>query len=307
MIGKLAERVDSSLRNLGDSLWLPELTTELVEAGWRDLYCTAGLLPDSYGTARVIARDASAPRRIIACVPMISGADCLIRELQVEILDRVFTRRYKQADVDLYTAQDLGALDVSVRLKEALNVLKHIPSLFTTVVTLVRIIHVLDPRDDEYDVSFSEPHIPFSIFTSIPRRSDINSPLRLAEAIVHEAMHLQLTLIEQDAPLVVESGLNYLSPWRREFRASGGVLHALYVFRVIDAFLTKLLACASLAEGCLDYVRDRRDQIARQMDEIKSFRQCPELTPLGTAFVSHLLNYDCIKPGSRSGNRLPLS
>src|SRR4028118_1832101 len=222
MINKLAERVDSSMRNQGDNLWLPELTRELVETGWRDLYCTAGLLPDAYGTARVLARDASAPRRIIAGVPMITGTEGFIGELQVEILDPVFISRYEHADVNFYSAQDLDALDVSVRLKEAINVLKHAPSLFTTVATLVRTIHVLNPPDDQYDVSFSEPHIPFSIFTSVPRRSNVNGPLRLAEAIVHEAMHLQLTLIERVAPLVVGSGLKYLSPWRREFRASGG-------------------------------------------------------------------------------------
>lgn len=290
MINNLVERVDSSMRNLGDSLWLPDLTMELVEAGWRDLYRTAGLSPDAYGTARVIAQDASAPRKIIARVPMTSGAQCLPRELQIENLDPIFIRRYEQADVNFYSTQDLGALDVSVQIEEAINVLKHTPSLYTTVATLVRTIHVLDPRDDEYDVSFSEPHIPFSIFTSIPRRSSINSPLRLAEAIVHEAMHLQLTLIEQIAPLVVESGLKYLSPWRREFRASGGVLHALYVFRVIDAFLMKLPNCAPLVEGNLDHVRDRRDQIARQVGEIKTFRECPELTPFGSTFVGHLLN-----------------
>jgi HEXXH motif-containing protein len=223
-------------------------------------------------------------------LPVFSGGETLAGELQVEILDGVVAHNYEQAGVKFYPARELVAVNVLGYLKGAINVLKLVPSLLTTVAVLVRAIHVIDPGDDDYDISFSEPHIPFSIFVSVPRGSDITNPLRVAEAIVHEAMHLQLTLIERVTPLVVESDSKYLSPWRQELRMAGGVLHGLYVFKVIDAYLTKLLACESLVEGSIDYMRDRREQIARQVGEIKPFQESPDLTSLGTAFVTRLLN-----------------
>jgi HEXXH motif-containing protein len=46
-------------------------------------------------------------------------------------------------------------------------------------------------------------------------------------------MHLQLTLIEQEAPLVADDLYAARSPWKREQRPLSGLLHGLYVFSVI--------------------------------------------------------------------------
>jgi HEXXH motif-containing protein len=49
-------------------------------------------------------------------------------------------------------------------------------------------------------------------------------------------MHLHLTALEQSLPLVKTQGVLF-SPWRKEARSTGGVLHGLYVFSCIRAFL----------------------------------------------------------------------
>src|ERR1041384_8280459 len=121
MMNHLVEQINYSLRNPGYSLWLPELTRSLVAAGWRDLYRTSELLPEEYGTARVVARDAVATREIIARLPIFSDTESFIGELKVEILDPKLTRHYEQANVKFYTAQNLNTLNVLEQLREALD------------------------------------------------------------------------------------------------------------------------------------------------------------------------------------------
>jgi len=138
-------------------------------------------------------------------------------------------------------------------------------------------------------VSFSEPHIPFSIFVSASQQQNVTTALRIAEAVVHEAMHLQLTLVERVVLLVNLADGRYFSPWQGKYRTAQGVLHALYVFGVINSFIERLEASGhDPAVVSLDYVRRRHRQIAMEIHEIESFRYCPELTPIGTAFVRHL-------------------
>ncbi len=103
-------------------------------------------------------------------------------------------------------------------------------------------------------------------------------------------MHLQLTLVEAVVPLVIPSERTYFSPWRNEYRPAQGVLHALYVFKVIDAFL----GGASFEEPSLTqsqgFAKESRVTIANQMREIHDFRGCMDLTPDGAALVHRLLD-----------------
>lgn len=289
MKSNLVERVELALRNPNHSPWLPELTTELVEAGWQDLYNKVGLSIEAYGTARVIARDAEAPCRIIAWLPVFSGAGSPERMLQVETLDAEFIHSYREVGVRFYSAEEINATNVLARLREAITSLKMIPTLLTTVAALIRSVHVLDPGDDNYDVSFSDPQIPFSIFVSIPQKYSLVNSLRIAEAIVHEAMHLQLTLIEKIVPLVENSSSKYFSPWKREHRTPQGILHSLYVFRVIDKFLELLLLLSGSDREEARYLHERRADIAEEIRQIQMFIDCPDLTPSGYIFVRHLI------------------
>jgi HEXXH motif-containing protein len=287
----LVEQVTTALRNPGDSPWLPGVATGLADHGWKDLYHNIRLTSSDYGTARVIARDCSAPRKIISVIPAALSDRDSEQVFQIELLSEDTSRRYEESGVKFYFEDEINEEKLSKGIVEAVNILKSLPTLFTTIAELVRSVHLLDAGDDDYDVSFSEPHIPFSIFISVPKVSSITNTLRIAEAIVHEAMHLQLTLIERLVPLVTKTQRRIFSPWRGEYRSVRGVLHALYVFRVVDRFLEALLPVNTYNDGGLEYIQMRREEIYLQINTIRSLKDCSELTVTGASFVRRLIHY----------------
>jgi HEXXH motif-containing protein len=288
MMPDLTEWVTASLMNPNTRPWFPDLTGALAEVGWRALG-RKGLTVHNYGTARVLAGDASAPRNLVAYLPTCLHAEGSATAIPLEVLPSELAIQYKEAGVSFYTVEEITGTEVLNCLDDALGILKSVPTLLTTVVALVKALHVIKPESDDHDVSFSEPHIPFSIFVSAPRENSRASALRVAEAVVHEAMHLQLTLVERVVPLINPSGGKYFSPWRGEHRTVQGVLHALYVFRVIDRFLFELSAAQHCPEHASDYARERRSEISTQVNEINSFRGCAELTETGARFVHRLI------------------
>lgn len=287
----LVGRVTTTLRNPGDSPWLPGLATGLADHGWKDLYHDIGLTPSDYGTARVMARDCNAPRKIVSVVPAALNDGDSAQVFQIELLGSDASRRYEESGVRFYSEEEiLNRAEISKQLAEAVNTLKIIPTLLITVATLVRSIHLIDAGDGDYDVSFSEPNIPFSIFVSVPRGPSRYGAFRVAEAMIHETMHLQLTLIERIVPLTNPSGAGYFSPWRGEYRTAQGVVHALYVFRVIDTFIGKLMANTNFdSTEALEYLRSRRSEICTQMRDVRAFQECPALTNVGAIFAREIL------------------
>ena len=290
MTSNFVERVKNGLGNSAYSLWLPGLTAELAEVGWSKLCHDTGLSPSNYGTARVIKRSAVAPRRIVARVPASLAADHLDQILHVEILDKNLAKNYEETGVKFYTAEEISNLHILEQLEEGIAFLRLLPSLFVVTAKLIKSIHLIDSGDDDYDISFSEPQIPFTVFVSIPRRRSLHAALRVTEALVHEAMHLQLTLIEEVLTLIHPTSGKYFSPWRGEFRTARGVLHALYVFRVIDCFFGELLRQELISAKYKDYILERGREIRVQINQVRNFLESPELTDLGKKFVSRLID-----------------
>lgn len=285
----LVERVKAALVNPNDSLWFPELTAELAEAGWKKLYRTTGISHHDYTTGRVIVRDVEAPCRIIAYLPVHLDAEYTELVPQVEILDDELINHYEESGINFYTAEEIDHANILEILGDGIAILKRLPTLYSTIATLVKSIHIIKLADDDYDVSFSEPHLPFSIFVSVPRqRSEVYS-LRVAEAVVHEAMHLQLTLIELILPLIKSRSRQYYSPWRGEFRDALGMLHGLYVFCVVNEFLRAMQTQASLESDALFHVKRRRSEIHDQVRCIQSFETSKDLTEVGLEFVQRIL------------------
>lgn len=173
-------------------------------------------------------------------------------------------------------------------VEEALTIINQVPSLMRTVAVLVRSLHLIKPEDEDHDVSFSEPHVPFSIFVSVPNRRRPDDRWRIAEAVVHEAMHLQLTLIEQVIPLVKTTQGKFFSPWRGTYRPVQGVLHGVYVFRVVDSFLAQLSPLGISSR----YVKERRDAIDKQILDVQSLQDSPDLTKVGNLLIRRLIHTD---------------
>ncbi len=289
-MASLTDQIKLALESTMTLPWLPELTDEISKAGWDRLFCDSGLTITDYGTVRGIHKDATAPRRIIAYITTSQDADEFKTTIPLEILTGEIMARYEKAGVSFYTSEEIAGTPILSCIEDAMRILKLSPGLMSTVAALVRALHIIKPTDDERDVSFSEPHIPFSIFVSVPEKRMRADALRVAEAILHEAMHLQLTLIEQISPLVAVSRDKYFSPWRGEYRTAQGILHALYVFRVIDCFFGELLSDSAILEEYSDYMQGRRHQIAKQIRQVKSFQDCPELTSMGATFVRRILD-----------------
>jgi hypothetical protein len=162
------------------------------------------------------------------------------------------------------------------------------PGVFESVRQLLRVVHVLFLEDDDYDVSFTLPELPHSIFISIPQQISSVNILRLAEAIVHEVMHLQLSIIETRASLVRQDTPLELTfaPWRGEERPISGVIHGLFVFRTIEHLYTNYLKMSDVSD--LAYVKDRLVEIAEQRLCINN-RKYNSLTEYGSFLLATLL------------------
>lgn len=169
-------------------------------------------------------------------------------------------------------------------LESALGLLLQVPTLAVAVGTVAKRVHILESSEPGFDVSYSDPSIPYSVFLNV---SDGRfASFRTAEALVHEAMHLQLSLIEQLVPIAnVEQGLHY-SPWKRSRRPVSGLMHALYVFRVIDQWLANL---PKASQEALDYAEKRHREIAEEIEQLDPSSFSDHLTGDGRQLLSHLL------------------
>jgi len=289
-MGNLPDTIKAALTDPHAPLWLPDITGALADMGQQTLHFLTGITKPHYGTARVLAGDTRAPRHVVACLSYHSGADGVAPNMLAEYLVGDIARRYQEVGLTFYTPDTIANSPVLNCVQEAIATLACLPTLHHTVAKLVRVCHLIKSGDDDYDVSYSDPQVPFSIFVSVPQRRRANDALRVAESIVHEAMHLQLTLIEQATPLVHPSTERYFSPWKGAYRSPQGVLHALYVFRVIDQCLERLLALPGWPLSSTDHMRYRRREIAAQVREIETFKDSPALTALGTRFVQRLMD-----------------
>ena len=281
--------VQAALQDRSQPIWFPGLAEPLARVGWNELAQGTGLTPNTYGTERLLVRNPEAGRLVVArCSPRPSGRNADSDEaIPVEILTSNVARQIAGDDIRFFDANSVRSI-TDQKLEEALAFLDLVPTVWPTTRTLVRSLHIIDPVADDTDVSFSDPAMPFSIFVSAPPIWSDVAPLRVAEAVLHEAMHLQLTLVERVVSLVVPGRSMYHSPWRNEPRNPEGILQALYVFAVIRSFLAAIPVrqLPSLNE----YLADRLEQIDCQIQQAQGFRECDELTSDGAALVTRLLD-----------------
>lgn len=114
--------------------------------------------------------------------------------------------------------------------------------------------------------------------------------LRLAESLLHEAMHLQLSLIERHVPMSEDGVAGGYSPWQQRERPVLGLLHGLYVFSAIRGWFERVAA------RCADPSADRRhalrrlDEIAAEIDAVAGLPAMPGLTEAGRDLAHRLLS-----------------
>lgn len=258
--------------------WFPGLAERLA----RDLWSRApsGFSPDTYGSARWLTAD---PRTIRETIAAIEVGDGLCR---VERLPREWALRYETIGLDF---AELGPIDEATALvTTALGELGIVPSVGAAVSALLRSLHLLTSAGEGFDISHSDPELPFSIFVSAPVGQP-DAAARLAESILHEAMHLELSLAERSWPLVSEPEASGFSPWQRRERPLSGLLHGLFVFTAVRTFGQERLADPGLAARERAYHERRGREIASEIEAVAELEFSPGLTREGRALASFLL------------------
>lgn len=182
--------------------------------------------------------------------------------------------------LDALSARGLGprrrdaAADAAIVTAD--QMIARVPSLHRVVLGLVRGIALIDSSGPNYDVSHSEPAWPGWIFISIPP-SGPSGAVRLAEGVVHEAMHHNLSALEERVPLVSSPNRLY-SPWKREPRPASGVLHGVYVFACLVAYFRRLpIDDAAVAR----HVRARVEEIKEDIGAIDRAALNEAMSPAG--------------------------
>ena len=271
-----------------ESPWMPGLGVGLASAEWTRIERTFGLDRGSYGTARYARRDRSAPRCVLGDVIPPAGFGSP-GPIVLEELDFDASAPYRAMGLKFATTDEVVRTNAGPRLVAALVTVSSVPDLAMALGHLLGAIHILQPPGADYDVSHSDPDIPFSVFVGVSLEPGPLDRLRLAEELVHECMHLQLTLIEARRPLVRGTEELHPSPWQGRRRPTRGVLHGFYVFAALDAFFFRLVAGGGLDPTEAAHVRARRCEISGELPVVASaLATSCELTDEGRSLVAEL-------------------
>lgn len=261
--------------------WFPDITDDLVASTQENLTNLFGINAFNYGTNRIASKNPIAPREVVVSLRSSAEKEFCQKAIQIEILPKPLQDRYSGEEIRFYKKPEIVKDTIVDCLFQAFDTVELVPSLSNSVFTIVRSLHLIKTRNIEMDVSFSEPSIPFSIFVSVPQKRVHADYLRVAEALVHESMHLQLSLMEHVIPLVSSSHKMFFSPWRKEFRNSLGILHAIYVFSVINSFYQKLIDEGGFSKSDAEFIEKRRKEISAQLRKSSEFQRDLELTSAG--------------------------
>ena len=278
----LVERIQQELLDPDTEPWLPSLTISMVEQAERDQLAPIGLALRTYGTQRIVARDAAAPRHLLAQVALRDGRSLLVEDLCPDT-----HADYEKLGLPLVSRQNYTR-GITDKIAEALAVLRVLPSLEISVLALIRSVHLLQVDDDCIDVSHSDPEIPLSVFISVPSLATPDVALRVLESLVHEAMHLQLSLIERVTALASDTRQCLPSPWRTELRPPIGLLHGSYVFTVIAWAYFRLLSTKLLSVESQSFLSRRLRSVITELDFAWWHLKPDFLTATGRLVLAHL-------------------
>lgn len=243
-----------------------------------------GLNLGSYGSARMYCRNRRVQRNRAWRSPLVPGLFFGLEKLPTALAHLAIRN-----GVSLKKICDLNEEFVRSVLWSSCNLIKELsPELFSSVRILLRSLHVLDSPGRGYDVSFSLPSLPNSIFISIPQPSEHEITSRLTEAIVHEVLHLQLSLVERICPLIrndAEREFAY-SPWRDEYRPLGGLIHGLFVFRGLEVLWKR--ATSNHLVSVFEFAKNRVEEIRRQCSLVEP-QEYQSLTSFGQKIFLRLV------------------
>ena len=209
--------------------------------------------------------------------------------MQIELLPEALSGRLRNRGLELASEEEMNKTGFQGILSDALDLIRSVSPLLGTVAGLCRSLHVLVATDMDFDSSYSDPALPYSIFVSCPPPTALNRVERLAENIVHEALHLQLSLVEAAEPLVLENQREkYLfSPWKNEPRSVHGILHGVYVFGNLRYFWNYFTGSTQQYSA---FAERRIEEIGRELATVAQFPTNPALSAMGQQLAKSLLH-----------------
>lgn len=261
-------------------LWENEITQFLVQHKWEALAKQFQIAPNTYTIAGCVMNGNTVSESNLL---LPSTNNTISLALPSDDL-KGFYEEHGIVPVEIVIAESNEAV---AKILSALDILKCIEPVHDFILKIVHSMQLIKAEYPDTDVSYSHPEIPFSIFFSLCDEVSSLSDVRVAESILHEAMHLKLTLIEGIVPLIspTAKGL-YFSPWRDEPRPARGVLHGLFVFKALLDFF-EAIAETNVAEK--EYIESRINQIKEDLDQLTGFTLCPDLTKYGATLTTNLL------------------
>lgn len=266
-------------------IWDENVTRTLVDDRWQILAQSSQWTPRNYNAAGYFLND-------LTVSPVKTKISSGSRDQNIYIegpCSNYLDDFYLKSGLHPYPDGEINAPQIPTCFQEALQLLEYVVPSSRCIHALVRSIIVLAPDNPDTDISYSHPAIPFSIFISCSAQPSDYQEIRLLEAILHEAMHLQLSLIERYIPLVESTGETdlYYSPWRNEPRPARGVLHGLFVFKAIYEFFSILNTCPQSVPMKF-YVNRRLECIAHEIRSLTGFSSSAALTATGARFAKQL-------------------
>jgi HEXXH motif-containing protein len=262
--------------------WYAGLATDLVANCWSELI-SLGFDQKSYSASRLLRLDPSASREGHMSVD--AGWK---RPLLVECFDDTMRSHYGSLGLRRAPPETFCARAFEEDLSRAMSLLDRVKPVGATIRTLVWSVTPLGVEGPDYDTGYSDPRVPLSIFIGVHSSADGVSPIRLAEGVLHEAMHLQLSLVEDVVPLVSGSGDWRPSPWQGRLRPMQGLLHGLYVFRVVQDYLRAAVAAGRLTAADHRHALIRIEQIDDECAQLAGLSESNDLTADGAKLAAAL-------------------
>lgn len=261
-------------------LWKNEVTQLLVDYKWDALAKQSQIAPNIYTITGCIIKDKNVSETNLS-FPVTNS------NIKIELPSDDLKEFYEKHGIEPAAISTIESANEITKISSALRMLQHIEPVHNFILKIVQSIQLIKAEYPDTDVSYSHPEIPFSIFFSVCDEISMISDLRVAESILHEAMHLKLTLIENIVPLIVPDAKGlYFSPWRDEPRPARGVLHGLFVFKALLDFFESIIK-TSVTEK--EYIQSRINQIKNDLFQLKDFALCPDLTKDGAVLVKSLM------------------
>lgn len=264
-------------------LWENNITQLLVEHKSVELAKQSQIIPNPYTIAGCIIKNKSVSEVSLS----LSGTN---HHIKIVLPSDDLKEFYKQHGIEPVSITTIESTNAIAKIVTALDILKQIEPIHDFILKIVKSVQLIKAEYTDTDISYSHPDIPFSVFFSVCDEVSGISDLRVAESILHEAMHLKLTLIEEIVPLIVPNAKGlYFSPWRDEPRPARGVLHGLFVFRALFDFLTAIYNTKIFPNEVKDYIQLRIKEVTEDISQLQKFAGCPDLTKNGAILTINLL------------------